>query len=111
MTTQLTFDLAPLVTPAYAPEATIQDRYEAWRDANPWVLPALGRLLDDWSAHGNRRVGVKAAVEWARYFYNRATQGDPWQWNNTYSSRLARALIEEYPHLADVIETRELRAA
>lgn len=103
--------LIPLVEPEYEREATIQQRWEAWRAANPWVVPYIASLLDDWSGHGGRRVGVKAAVEWARYFYNRATQGDPWRWNNTFSSRLARALIEEYPHLAGVIETRELRAA
>lgn len=109
--TQLTLDLAELVEPDYSPELTIQQRYELWRDANPWVLPTLARLLDDWSAHGGKRVGVKAAVEWLRWHYGRQTQGDEWRWNNTHTSRLARDLIEQYPHLADVIETRRLRAA
>lgn len=112
MTTQPSlFDLAPLVTPDYEPEATIQERYEAWRDANPWVLPALGRLLDDWSAHGNRRVGVKAAAEWLRMEYAARLRSQDFAVNNSYTSRLARDLIARYPHLDSVIETRELRAA
>lgn len=112
MTTQPSlFDLAPLVTPTCEPEATIQDRYEAWRDANPWVIPALARLLDDWSQHGNRRVGVKAACEWLRMEYAHRLHRQDYAVNNSFTSRLARDLIVRYPHLDSVIETRELRAA
>jgi hypothetical protein len=71
----------------------------------------LARLLDDWSAHGGRRVGVKAATEWLRFFYARQIEASDFRCNNSYTSRLARDLIEQYPHLAAVIETRELRAA
>jgi len=109
--TQLALDLSPLTEPDYSPHATIQERYEQWRDANPWILPTLARLLDDWSAHGGRRVGVKAATEWLRFFYARQIEASDFRCNNSYTSRLARDLIAAYPHLADVIETRELRAA
>lgn len=110
-TDQLTLDLAELVEPVYEAHATIQERYEQWRDANEWILPTLARLLDDWSAHGGRRVGVKAATEWLRFFYARSIETSDFRVNNSYTSRLARDLIEQYPHLASVIETRELRAA
>ena len=109
--TQLAFDLAELVTPDYEPEATIQQRYEAWRDANPWVLPSLAHLLDEWSRHGTRRVGVKAAAEWLRMEYARQLKSTDFAVNNSFTSRMARDLIERWPHLADVIETRTLRAA
>ncbi len=108
---QLTLDLGTFVTPDYTPELTIQQRYEMWRDLNPWVLPALADLLDDWSAHGGRRVGVKAAVEWLRFHHGRATHGSAWKFDNSHTSRLARDLIERWPHLADAIETRALKAA
>lgn len=110
-TDQLTLDLAELVVPDYSPDLTIQQRYEQWRDANEWILPTLARLLDDWSAHGGRKVGVKAAVEWLRFFYARSIEASDFRCNNSYSSRLARDLIARYPHLEGVIETRELRAA
>lgn len=110
-TEQLALNLSPLIHPHYAPDLTIQERYECWRDANPWVIPALADLLDDWSAHGTRRVGVKAATEWLRMRYAAQLKSQDFAVNNSYSSRLARDLIERYPHLADVIETRELRAA
>lgn len=110
-TDQLALPIADLVEPDYQPTATIQERYEQWRDANPWILPTLARLLDDWSAHGGRRVGVKAATEWLRFFYARQIESSDFRCNNSYTSRLARDLIARYPHLAGVIETRELRAA
>lgn len=107
----LQLTLADLIEPEYEATATIQQRYEAWRDANQWVLPALADLLDDWSAHGGRKVGVKSAVEWLRWHHSRATQGSEWKFNNTFSSRLARDLIDRYPHLSEAIEVRKLRAA
>lgn len=111
MPTQLELPIADLVTPDYAPQATIQERYEQWRDANQWVVPALARLLDEWSSHGSRRVGVKAAAEWLRMEYAFRLKSQDFAVNNSYTSRLARDLIAAYPHLAGVIETRELRAA
>jgi hypothetical protein len=104
-------ELFEVITPDLEHDATIQERYESWRDANPWIMPTLARLLDDWSAHGGRRVGVKAACEWLRFFYARQIESSDFRVNNSYTSRLARDLIAAYPHLADVIETRELRAA
>lgn len=103
--------LAQISEPDYSPDLTIQQRYEQWRDANPWVLPALARLLDDWSAHGGRRVGVKAATEWLRFFYAQRIDSADFRCNNSYTSRIARDLIARHPHLANVIETRELRAS
>lgn len=112
MTAQLELNIADLVTPDYASEATIQERYEAWRDANPWIIPAIARLLDEWSDNGGRRVGVKAACEWLRRDYQRLTRDDRgFAVNNSFSSRLARDLIARHPHLAAVIETRQLKAA
>jgi hypothetical protein len=112
MTDQLGFpEFAPIVTPTHTPDATIQMRYEEWREANPWVLPRLARLLDEWAALGQKRVGVKAAAEWLRMEYARELKSHNFAVNNSYTSRIARDLIARYPHLGDVIETRELRAA
>ena len=79
---QLALDLTDLVTPDYAPEATIQERYEAWIAANPWVLPWMADHAHVWMSNGGRRISVKHL-----------------------------AAIELMPDLAEVIETRELRSA
>lgn len=109
MTTQLAFDLAPLVTPDYEPEATIQERFEAWIAANQWVMPTLERLVADWLAAGHSRVGIKSAWETLRWQYG-TTTGDAFKANNSFTSRAARLLIERHPEWASAIETRELRS-
>mgnify|MGYP001296110418 CR=1 FL=1 len=108
---QLSFNLADLVTPEYGEHLTIQERFEAFHAANPWVYQALEALAADWLAHGHKRVGVKALFEVIRWQYGRRT-ADPssaWRVNNDYSSRYARLLIDRHPEWCDAIEIRALR--
>ena len=36
-------ELLPLSEPEYERDATIQERWEAWKTANPWVIPTVER--------------------------------------------------------------------
>lgn len=109
MTAQLALDLAPLVEPDYQPEASIQERYNAWIDANGWVLAAMEQLVADWIAAGHTRVGIKQMWEVIRWRYG-TTTGDTFKANNDYTSRVARDLIAMHPDWKRYIETRALRA-
>jgi hypothetical protein len=115
---QLVFDIARLVEPTYEKHLSIQERFESFNKANPWVANALERLAEDWMAHGYDRVGIKALVEIVRWQYGRATRSTPaaraakapkFKVNNDYTSRYARLLIERHPDWAGFIYTRELR--
>ena len=108
---QLALEMADLVIPEPEPEQTIGERFEAFHAANPWVLQALIALAENARAHGETRVGVKALFERLRWSYNRATTGDVWRLNNSYTSRYARLIAEQRPDLAPMIQTRKLRAA
>jgi hypothetical protein len=103
-------DLAPLTVPDYERGATIDERWEAWSAANPWVLPTVEHLIADWLAAGHRRASLKQVWEVIRYEYGRTT-GDRFKANNDFTSRAARAVLARHPEWADHIETRELRAA
>lgn len=107
---QLALDLAPLVTPEYAPELTIQERFDVWIEANDWVLVAVEQLISQWLAAGHQRVGVKQIWERVRWEYG-TTTGDTFRANNNWTSRVARLVVERHPDWADAIETRALRAA
>ena len=102
--------LEPLVTPEYAPELTIQQRYEAWAAANPWVLPTVEHLIAAWLAAGHKRASLKQVWEVIRYQYGRTT-GDRFKANNNWTSRVARDVLARHPEWADSIETRELRSS
>lgn len=105
---QPTLDFPGWVAPA--PAATIADRFQAFHAANPWVADHLERLALDAMHDGAQRVGVKHLVEVLRWQHRRATTGEPWKLNNTFTAYYARLLIERRPELADVIETRRCRA-
>lgn len=107
--TQLALPIADLVEPLYERDATIEERWEAWSAANPWVLPTVERLIADWLAAGHRRASLKQVWEVIRYEYGRTT-GDRFKANNDFTSRAARAVLARHPEWADAIETRALRS-
>jgi len=110
MTTAPQLELFRFVEPTYEPEATIQQRFDAWVAANPWVIPTVERLIADWLAAGHRRASLKQVWEVIRYEYGRTT-GDRFKANNDFTSRAARLILARHPEWRDAIETRELRAA
>lgn len=108
---QMALDLGTgYVAPAYEPEQTIQQRYELWRDLNPWVLTVVEHYVAARVARGHRRVSMKRVWEAIRDDYGQV-KGDPFAVNNSYSSRAARDVLARRPEWAGVIVTRELRAA
>lgn len=108
---QLELDIEDLVAPTYEKEATIQERFEAFHAANPWVYRAFERLTADALEHGHARVGIGMFTEVIRWQYGRRTEGEPFKINNTHRSRYVRLLIANHPEWAGVFETRELKSA
>lgn len=103
-TPQLTF-------PEFESCATLQERYEQFRDLNPSLLPSLERLTDEWLAQGHTRLGIGMLFEVLRWRAAMATRSDHYKLNNNYLSRFVRDLIARRPEFSEVFETRELRAA
>lgn len=93
------------------PRASIQDRFEAFNRANPWVFTALHRLALDLVNRGQRKLGIGMLVEVVRWQYalSTADPSSPFKINNDYRSRFARLLIERDPRLDGRFELRELR--
>lgn len=92
---------------------TIQQQFELFHEANPWVYEALRRLALDLVRRGRGRIGVKMLFEVLRWHYWRSTLDatSDFKLNNNYHSRYARMLMAHEPLLADAFETRELKAA
>jgi aminoglycoside N3'-acetyltransferase len=112
VTEQLTFDVQPLIHPE-ARGLTIQQRFELFHAANPWVYSALESVVADLINRGQRKVGIRMAWEVVRWTYARRTT-DPtssFRANDHYHSRYVRLLIDRHPEWADVFELRELRAS
>lgn len=90
--------------------ATIQERFEAFHNANPDVYRALVRLSLEMKRAGRQRYGVKGLVEKLRWDFAIQTQGDDFKISNDYTSRYARLIMEQIPELDGFFATRPLRA-
>jgi hypothetical protein len=106
---ELGLHLAPLIHPGR--RASIQETFEAFDRANPWVREAIVVLARDYLRAGHKRVSIGACFERLRWEYDLHTTGSQWRLDNSLRSRYARAIATSVPDLADAFELRELRAA
>lgn len=89
---------------------SIQERFEAWLEANPDVYPTIVGLARDAKAAGKQAIGMKALWEVARWTLSMRTRGDEYRWNNSYTALMSRLVQEREPDLAGLFETRRRRA-
>jgi hypothetical protein len=102
--------------PEFAPTPTadsIEEAFDLFHAANPWVYTALVRLARDMRSRGRQRVGMKMLFEVLRWQWYRGTidVASEFRLNNNYTSRFARLIAEREPDLADVFEMRKLTSA
>ncbi|WP_438491910.1 hypothetical protein [Streptomyces asiaticus] len=98
--------------PAYTrprSEPTIDERFEDFHAAHPWILEALELLTARWIEAGGGRIGVKALFEQLRWSSPDASSGNPFRLNNNFTSHYARLLCARHPEWAGVFQLRSLR--
>lgn len=94
-------------------DKTIDQRFAEFHAANPNVFARIVELLREAKHRGKTRTSLKMIFEvlrWESYLY---TARDPHEFklNNSYTSRYSRLVIELYPELGALLETRRLLAA
>ncbi|MFI1100239.1 hypothetical protein [Streptomyces melanogenes] len=100
----------PVRHPTDVGDLTIQQRFEAFHELNPWVFRSLTRMTADCAAKGFARIGIGMLFELLRYQYGVATEGDEFALNNSFRSRYVRLLLAEHPEWTPLFEVRALRA-
>lgn len=92
-------------------EATIKERFEAFRLAHPEVEEELVRLCRRALSRGRTRFGMKALWEVMRWNFWMKYDPDeePFKLNNNYTAHYARLLMRNYPDLKGIFELRERR--
>jgi hypothetical protein len=105
------FDEPPVYVRPDQRTASLEEQFEAFHQANPWVATALLRLAREGVARGRTRLGIGQLWEVLRWEADRVT-GSPVKLhlNNNHRSRYARLLVRMDPGLDGVFETRELRS-
>lgn len=112
MTQQTYLDLSPLTFPSPA-DKTIEESFLSFHAANPHVYRNLVTMARDLAKKGRKRIGIKMLFESLRWRYMLETD-DPssdYKLNNNYTSRYARLIAENESDLANIFQTRELKAA
>lgn len=101
-------DIPAVVVPA--PAESIEGRFLAFHEANPWVAHRLTVLALDMVERGHPRLGLKQLWEVLRWQYQRATlSGDGLKLNNDFTALYARLLMDSEPRLVGAFETRARR--
>lgn len=89
---------------------SLDEGFAKFHHDNPHIYAALKRIAHRLVATGRRRLSMKMIWEVARHDLMLLTiTDDEFKFNNNYTSRYARLLMEREPDLAGVFETRELR--
>lgn len=91
---------------------SIQARFEAFHDANPWVYDRLVKMARQLHDLGRARIGIGMLFEVLRWQWQLQTH-DPtsdFKLNNNYRSRYARRIMANEPDLVGIFETRSLHA-
>ena len=95
--------------------SSIQESFQRFHDANPWVYDELVRLLREaktqrgytkWSIDGAFNV-----LRWERSAqYVNDDPDNVWKLNNNFRSRYSRMILDNCPDLEGFIEIRVLKS-
>jgi len=96
----------------FEPDASIQQKFEAFHRENPRVYELLVKFSRQVKATGREHYSINAVFERIRWHVFIETKADDqFKLNNIYRSRYARMLMEKEPDLRDFFDTRELKRA
>lgn len=91
-------------------DSSIEGRFVRFHSENPHVFGLFVRFAEEARAAGRKRIGAKAIAERIRWSVSVETRGDGFKLNNIFVSRYARLIAKERPDLAELFETRSLKA-
>ncbi len=90
---------------------TLDERFSYFCAERPDVIKLLVTMARELRDAGENRIGMKMLFEVARFRHlvRRSTgKREPWLLNNSYTSRMARLIEDNYPDLKGLFEMRSL---
>lgn len=106
-------DEAPPASPTPERSAgTIDEQFDAFVEANPWIIDEVADRCRRLRARGFERYGIGAIVEAIRFDRSLAMGDDEsgFRVNNSVRSRLARRVMADHTDLDGFFELRRLRS-
>lgn len=104
-------DWPQISKPEYDRDATIEEKFMAFHQANPHVYEAMREMALELKARGFQQWGVKALYEVLRFEYAMQTSHEQGEFrlNNNYTALYSRMLMDNEPELLGFFEVRERR--
>ncbi len=102
---QTLMDFAPPARPS------IEERFQAFHEANPHVYRLIVARARALKAKGVTRYGVKRMVEQLRWDDKIETEGEAFRVNNDFTRPYAEKVMRQCPDLAGFFETRERKTS
>ncbi len=89
---------------------TIQERFQNFHVANPWVYEKLLAMTQDLYKQGHRKTGIKMLWEVLRWKIDTGEilTHEDFRLNNVFTSRYARMIADSHPTLAGMFNQRRL---
>lgn len=91
-------------------EDPIEVAFIEFHHQNPQVYDSLITLAERWKTAGHSKVGIKMLFEVLRWEHGLSgvKDSDGFKLNNNYTSRYARLIMANNPHLSDLFDVRRL---
>ena len=87
-----------------------QDAFDAYDTENPAIYVKLAEFALQAHHAGRTRIGIKMLYERVRWYSTVEAKDDTFKLNNNYHAFYARKLMQDYPQLRGVFETRTSKA-
>lgn len=87
-----------------------QEGFDVYDTENPAIYVKLAEFALQAHHAGRTRIGIKMLYERVRWYSTVEAKDDTFKLNNNYHAFYARKLMQDYPQLRGVFETRTSKA-
>jgi len=90
---------------------SIDAAFQEFHSLNPHVYERLEAIALELYSLGRTHISLRDLWGFLRIQQLRTVGSDPFKFNNNFTSRYARLLLEKHPELSGAIETRDMPSA
>ena len=101
----------PIIDPDYPEEATLEEQFEIFHDANPHVYRAILALCRKATIRGLAKWSIRGIFEILRWESGLETAGNAWKLNNNFAALYARMVMRHHWEYRKFFEIRKMREA
>jgi hypothetical protein len=99
-----------VIQPIMPKGSTIEERFNAFHQANPHVYAAIVRMAMRARARGIKKWSMNGIFEILRWKSAMVTNGEPYKLSNDFRALYSRMVMAREPELAEFFDTKKRRS-